>query len=97
MDLYWSYYGMYVRILINWDTFSLQLHCLSTLIHMLEENDVSVRYTVRRYVAMSLLEVFHKTLPAYHIRPHDLSQKCKFNFIHCFYTILIAVNLVSSL
>lgn len=54
-----------------------RLHCLSNLIHTLEEKDPSICYTVRKYAAMSLLEVFHKTLPSYHYEPHDLTQKLK--------------------
>ncbi|XP_068235413.1 nucleolar complex protein 3 homolog isoform X2 [Palaemon carinicauda] len=54
-----------------------RLHCLSNLIHILEENDPSITYTVRKYAVISLLEVFHKTLPSYHYEPHDLTQKLK--------------------
>lgn len=54
-----------------------QLSGLSSLLHFLDEQDPDIALTVRKYTALSLLEVFNKVLPSYPIQKHDLSQKCK--------------------
>ncbi|CAL4084675.1 unnamed protein product, partial [Meganyctiphanes norvegica] len=48
---------------------------LSGLIHFLSEPDHEIAITVKKLAALSLLEVFHNTLPSYRIRSHDLSTE----------------------
>jgi len=48
---------------------------LSGLIHFLSEPDHEISATVKKLTALSLLEVFHNTLPSYRIRSHDLSTE----------------------
>ncbi|KAK7051424.1 Nucleolar complex protein 3 [Halocaridina rubra] len=54
-----------------------RFHCLNNLVTMMKERDPSISFTVRKYAAMSLLEVFQNSIPSYHIEVHDLTQKLK--------------------
>lgn len=54
-----------------------RLSGLSSLLHFLEESDPDIALTVRKYAALSLLEVFNKIIPSYPIQQHDINQKLK--------------------
>ncbi|KAG0725335.1 Nucleolar complex protein 3 [Chionoecetes opilio] len=54
-----------------------RLSGFSSLLHFLDEADPDIALTVKKYAALSLLEVFHKVIPSYPIQHHDLNMKLK--------------------
>ncbi|XP_045592901.1 nucleolar complex protein 3 homolog [Procambarus clarkii] len=54
-----------------------RLSGLSSLVHFMDESDPDVAITVKKYAALSLLEVFNNIIPSYSIQTHNLEEKLK--------------------
>lgn len=54
-----------------------RLSGLSSLVNFMDESDPDVAVTVKKYAALSLLEVFHSIIPSYYIVTHDMERKLK--------------------
>lgn len=52
-----------------------KLPSLTKLVEFMEDSDLDVAITVKKYAALSLLKVFHNIIPAYPLHEHNLAER----------------------